>query len=227
MELMAQYLGALPTRERVSPSLFSDLRHLQRPSGARVIQRSIETETPQAFVYSGFYGADDTNLPDTRALNIATMILSTRMVREIREDEQLVYSISAGARSGTTYPGFGMISAASPTDPEKVDRLVEKIGSMYAALAEKGVTAEELEVAKKQIANTLDTQMQDPDYWMSRLLEMTFYDRNLDSVVEAPEAYQAITADQVREVFARYYFPEQSVVVIVLPETPQNEQDDQ
>ncbi len=145
------------------------------------------------------------------------MVLSTRMVREIREEEQLVYSISAGSRPGTTYPGFGIVAAGAPTDPAKADRLLQKIASMYASLAEKGVTDEELAVAKKQIANTLDTQMLDPDYWTSRLSEITFYDRQLDDVVGAPAAYQAITADQVREAFARYYAPEKSVVVVVMP----------
>ncbi len=217
MELVAHYIGSLPTRERVAPSLFSELRHLPPSDGARVVQETVETETPQAFVYSGFYGPDEANREDSRAMSIATMILSTRMIREIREQEQLVYSISASSRPGTTYPGFGIVAAGSSTDPAKADRLLDKIASMYAAVAEQGVTDEELLVAKKQIANTLDTQMQDPDFWMSRLSKMTFYQRQLDDVLEAPAAYQAITGDQVRETFARYYAPEKSVVVVVLP----------
>ena len=111
---------------------------MERPTGPRTISRTIESETPQAFVFAGFYGADETNLPDTRLLTIAAMILSTRMVKEIREEEQLVYSIGAGSRPGSTYPGFGTVSAAAPTDPAKAERLLEKINSMYAAVANRG-----------------------------------------------------------------------------------------
>ncbi|MHB8971455.1 MAG: M16 family metallopeptidase [Pirellulaceae bacterium] len=217
LELVALYLGSLPTCDRVSCETYADLRKLTRPTGPRTISRTIESETPQAFVYAGFYGADETNLPDTRALNIAAMILSTRMVKEIREEEQLVYSIGAGFRPGTTYPGFGTMSAAAPTDPSKSQRLLEKINSMYAAVASAGITEDELSVAKKQIANTLDEQMRDPSYWLSRLAQMTFYGTKLDDVVQAPAAYQAITAAQVRDTFARYFSPQASMAVVVLP----------
>jgi zinc protease len=218
MQQIAQYIGALPPRERVNPNLYADLRKLTRPAEPREIKRTVPTTTPQAFVMSGFYGADETDVADVRALTVATRILSTRMVQEIREDAQLVYSISASSRPGLTYPGFGMVSAASPTEPAKVPALVEKIAAMYAALAKDGVTAEELEVAKKQMANTLDEQMREPAFWLGRMSQMTFRDVNLDDVVSAPAAYQALTAVQVQETFAKYYGRDRSLVVIVEPE---------
>jgi zinc protease len=218
LELVAQYLGALPTRARVSPNAYADLRKLTRPPGPREIARFVQTETPQAYVMSGFYGADETNVPDVRALTVATRILSTRMVKEIREEAGLVYSISAGSRPGSTYPGFGMVSAAAPTEPAKAQALADKIASMYATLAKDGVTADELDVAKKQMANTLDEQMREPGFWMGRISQMTFRAANLDDVMNAPAAYQALTADQVRDTFAKYYGRERAVVVIVKPE---------
>jgi zinc protease len=217
-ELIAHYLGALASRPRVSPSLYSDVRKLTRPAGPREITRALQTETPQAYVMSGFYGADEADVADMRALTVATRILSTRMVKEVREEAQLVYSISAGSRPGTAYPGFGWVSAASPTEPAKVPALVAKLAAMYAALAQDGVTADELDVAKKQMANTLDEQMREPSFWLGRIAQLTFRGASLDDVVDAPAAYQAMTADQVRAAFAKYYRPEQSVVVTVLPQ---------
>ena len=37
---------------------------------------------------------------------------------------------------------------------------------MYAAMAKEGITDEELSVAKRQIANTLDEQMREPGFWL-------------------------------------------------------------
>ena len=218
VEFVVHYIGALPARERVSPTLHADVRKLKRPAGPREISRTIHTETKQAFVMSGFYGADETDVADVRALTLATRILSTRMVKEIREDAQLVYSIAAGSRPGTTYPGFGLVSAASPTDPAKVPALVEKVAAMYAALAKDGVTEDELDVAKKQIANTLDEQMREPGFWLGRMARLTFRGTNLDDVLNAPAAYQARTADAVRAAFAKYYSPARTIVVVVKPE---------
>ena len=90
---------------------------------------------------------------------------------------------------------------------------------MYAALAKDGVTDEELDVAKKQMANTLDEQMREPSFWLARLSQMDFRAANLDDVVNAPAAYQAFTKEQIQTIWAKYYSPAHSVVVTVQPET--------
>lgn len=221
MELTAKYIGALPPRERIAPTSFADRRKIERPSfppGGRVIEKTVETPTKQAFVYSGFYGADETNLEDVRALNMAARILSTRMVKEVREEAQLVYSISANSRPAATYPGFGIFSASAPTDPAKTAALVAKLRSMYEAFAKDGPTEDELIVAKKQSANTFDEQMREPGFWAGRVHGMTFRGGCLDDILEAPAAYQAITASQIREAFSRYYSKDKSIVVVVTPE---------
>ncbi|MBX3381025.1 MAG: insulinase family protein [Phycisphaeraceae bacterium] len=217
MALAERYLGSLPTRDKVSPGTFASLRKLDRPTGPRIVEKTIETPTPQAFVMSGFYGADQANRADSRALSMAARILSTRMVKEVREQAQLVYSIGAQSRSGTTYPGFGMVSAGAPTDPSKVQPLVDKLASMYVEFAKSGPTEEEMDVARKQFANTFKDQLQDPGYWAQRIDQLTFRGVKLEEIVEDPDAYQAMTADQVRSVFAKYYSPQNAVVVTVRP----------
>lgn len=217
MALAERYIGSLPARAKVGTTTYANLRTIERPSGPRIIEKTIDTPTPQAFVMSGFYGADQKDRADVRALNMAARILSTRMVKEVREDAQLVYSISAQSRAATTYPGFGMVSAGAPTEPSKVTPLVEKLASMYAEFAKNGPTEDEVVVARKQFANTFKDQLQDPGYWAQRLDQMTFRGLKLDEIVDDPEAYQALTADEVKRVFAKYYAPERAVVVTVRP----------
>lgn len=218
LDLAARYLGSLPARERVSPDTFAALRRLKRPDGPRVVEESVETTTPQAFVLCGFYGADESDVPDVRALNVASRVLSTRMVGEIREEAQLVYSISASSRPGSTYPGFGVFSAAAPTELSKVSVLVDKLASMYTTFAKDGPTEEEMDVARKQFANTFDEQMREPSFWSGSLTRMTFRGASLDDVMEAPAAYQAMTGEQVRETFEKYFSERNSIVVTVTPD---------
>jgi hypothetical protein len=45
----------------------------------------------------------------------------------------------------------------------------------------------------------------------------------LDDIIAAPSAYQALTADEVRECFDRYYDAKDSITVIVRPEAPKEE----
>jgi zinc protease len=223
MPLIRRYLGSLPSRDPVTRELFADRRELPQPTEPRTIAKEIATTTPQAFVMSGFYGPDETNLADLRPMNVATRILSTRMIKEIREDAQLVYSISAMLRSGRTYPGFGMVMAAAPTEPAKVDALTGKVAEMYRAMAEKGITPGELDTAKKQIANIMEEQMRSRGFWLSQLSRMTFRGIALDDIVTAPAAYEAVTAAQVQATFAKYFQTRPSLIVTVTPvdeETP-------
>jgi zinc protease len=218
LELASRYIGALPTRERVTKDAYASLRRLARPKGPRIIEKTVETPTQQAFVFSGFYGADDTNVADVRALSMAARILSTRMVTEVREEAQLVYSIGASSRAATTFPGFGVFSASAPTDPSKVDALVKKLAEMYELFAKNGPTAEELDVAKKQMANTFDEQMKQAGFWSGQINEMDFRGTSLDDVVGEPAAFQSLTAKQVQETFGKYYSGPNSIVVVVRPQ---------
>lgn len=217
LDLVARYVGALAPRDRVSAQTYASLRKLERPKGPRVVEETIDTPTPQAFVLSGFYGTDESNTADARALTMATRVLSTRMVKEVREDAQLVYSIGAASRPATTFPGFGVVSAGAPTDPSKVQALVAKLASMYEEFARTGPTDEELVVAKKQMANTLEEQMREPGFWFGRLQEMTFKGSSLDDILTLKEAYQSMTAAQVKDTFAKYYSKDNALTVIVKP----------
>lgn len=215
--LAERYIGSLSAREKIAPTSFASLRQVARPAGPRIIEKTINTPTPQAYVMSGFYGANQSDRADVRALSLASRILSTRMIKEVREDAQLVYSIGATSRSGTTYPGFGVFSAGATTDPNKAQPLMDKLASMYASFAKDGPTPEELEVAKKQLANTFAEQLKDPAYWAGRLDQLTFRGLKLGEIVDDPAAYQMVTADEIRRVFAKYYSPENAIIVAVRP----------
>lgn len=216
-ELAARYLGALPKRERVKPGMLANLRTLALPKGPRVKHVELDTVTAIAGAMGGFYGPDQSNVADVRVMRLASSIISTRMVKQIRENEQLVYSIRAGLDPGRTYPGFGLLSAGAPSDPTKVDTLETRIGEMFEAFAKEGPTDEEVAKAKLQMANTLDEQMKEPAAWLARLELMTYDGLTLDDFMNAPAEYQKITAEDVKKVYNKYYSKERTISVKVKP----------
>jgi zinc protease len=217
IELVTRYLGSLSPRERVGPEVLRRERTLERPKGPRLVERTLDTPTAQAYVYSGFYGADESSLADVRALTLAARVLSTRMTAEVREQAQLVYSINAGFRAGSMFPGFGVFSAAAPTEPHKTQALVAKLAAMYAAFAESGPTDAEVEIAKKQLANSYAEQTKQPGWWTARLEHATLRGTKLDDVAGEPAAYQAVAGKQIHEAFAKYWSPKNALVVVVKP----------
>lgn len=215
--LVERYLGSLPVRERIGNKTLTDLRKITRSAGPISVERKINIRTRQALVMDGFFGTDIQNIPDLRLLTMAARVLSTRMNAVIREEKQLVYSVSASSQPASAYPGFGLFVARAPTDPAKAEALATALNEMYAVFAKDGPSEDEMAVAKKQIANLLDETMKEPDFWLSRLSVLDYRGLSLTDLTEAPAAYQQYTAREVRQAFARYYKPESRFRFVITP----------
>ncbi|MFZ4575525.1 MAG: M16 family metallopeptidase [Phycisphaerales bacterium] len=217
IELAKTYLGSLPARERISAEFLSGARTLTRPAHGPMLRKDVTTTTDQGTVFVGFYGPDTWQEDDSRAMGIASRVLSTRMITEVREKAQLVYSIRASVSSGDIYPGFGLFSAASTTQPAKADALIEKLREMFATFAKDGPTEEELGVAKLQISKTIETSVRQRGYWLAATSQATFLRSNMESVVNADALIAKLSREQVTEVFRKYYGDGKLIVVEVRP----------
>jgi zinc protease len=166
---------------------------------------------------AGFVGADGRKTHDRRALRIASQILSTRLIKHIREDQGLVYSIRASYRPGWAYEDSAQFSAGAPCDPAQVKLVTDQIHRLFAEFAKDGPTEDELANAKAQIANNLDTDMKEPSYWWRILQHHDLHGRDLTEESLEPQAYEAYTSAQVRSVFQKYYQPIRQFSVTVVP----------
>ncbi|HEV2057350.1 MAG TPA: insulinase family protein [Methylomirabilota bacterium] len=215
--LAAKYLAALPARPRISDKTLADLRAIPPPQGPISVAESIETLTPQAGVLAGFFGADLRDVRDTRLLNVASRVLTTRMTKSIREERQLVYSIGASSEPAVVYPGFGLFAAIAPTDPGKAPALAAAIEEMFADFAKGGPTPDELAVAKKQMANLLDETLKTPNFWLNRLSTLDYRALGLDDLLDAPAQYQRFTAREIQDAFVRYDRPDARFRFVITP----------
>lgn len=215
--LVTQYLGSLPSRERISDKTLADRRQITRPKGPIVVEKEVSFGTQIGMVLDGFFATDARNIRDSRLMQLASRIISTRLVKIVREEKQLVYSISAAARPGVEYPGYGMFMATAPTEPSKAADLAKTLEEIYTQFAKEGPTEEELATARKQMDNMFSEEMKQPGYWIPRLSVMTYRGTTLDDILDAPKAMQAFTAADIRETFAKYYLPESRFRFVVKP----------
>ena len=139
------------------------------------------------------------------------------MLKTIREEKGLVYSIRASSDAAVVYPGFGRFVAVAPTDPGKAPALATAVEEMYATFAKDGPTEEELTVAKKQTATLLDEIMKTPDYWSGHLSTLEYRGVGLDEVLAAPAQYAGFTAREIRDTFARYDRPDARFRFVITP----------
>ncbi|HYE32665.1 MAG TPA: pitrilysin family protein [Methylomirabilota bacterium] len=219
MPLIEQYIGSLPERPRKSDSLNS-LRRLKPAQGELAKKVTVETMTPQAMVLAGFKGSEAKNIRDSRALQLAANILTSRLIKRVREELAIVYSISASSQPSWVYQDAGRVSSGAPCDPQNADKVVEEVHKVFRDFGEKGPTADELANAKKQIANNLDTSLREPSYWWSVLRNLDLRGRSLEAEKTIREDYEKFSASEIQEVFKKYYTPERIYKISAVPVEP-------
>jgi zinc protease len=216
IDLVAKYVGSLPKRTGEFSEL-NKLRKLDRGPGPYTEAVHFTSVTPKAVVLAGFIGCDALD-PQRRPLTLASLVLTDRMIKRLRESEQLVYSIGCQSSPAVSIPGTGLFAASAPTDPEHAGKLADAVLEMMKELAKDGPSEDELATAKKQIANTLVSQMKEPGFWMSQLNDLAYRGRPLEDIKQLPEIYQTFTAEQVRDVARQYFTDERMVRLAIIPE---------
>ena len=216
LPLVEKYIGALPKRPRAADDL-EKLRKLNRPEGPLAKQTDVDTITPQAMALTGFMGCDASNIADVRALNVAANILDSRLIKRVREELALVYSIQAVNGPGRAYADSGIFFSGAPCSPDKPEEVIKEVNTLFQAFADSGPTAEELENAKKQILNHLDSQLKEPSFWFSQLQSLDLHKTKLADLKNIPAAYEALTGEQVRDVFKKYRVPAREFRVVAMP----------
>ena len=215
--LLTRYVGSVARRPRQPSSDFAALREIEVKVGPVEIDKNFESMENQAMVFVAFRGADGDDVADKRLLNVASEILSTRMIKRIREEEQLVYSIGAQNSPADVYEGTGLFGAGSMTDEHKAAQLVEVAGGMLAEFAAQGPSTDEVNVAVNQILSQLRTDVEGPNYWLAALDLMTHRGRSLDEIRNVKEFYEGVNPEQVQAAAQKYFTPDRRITVRVLP----------
>jgi zinc protease len=216
LPLVQRYIGALPPREREARKL-DPLRNSPRPKGPLAREVKVDTVTPKAVAYAGFAGSEGKNISDSRALELASLTLSSRLTKQVREELAIVYSIFANSVPSYIYNDAGQFISGAPCDPANAAKVVSEVQKIFKDFAENGPTPDEIANAKKQIANSLDSGMREPGYWWGILRNLDLRKRDLAAEKMAQEDFQKFTAEQVKNAFAKYYKPERIFQVIALP----------
>ncbi|MCK4343616.1 MAG: insulinase family protein [Phycisphaerae bacterium] len=217
LPLVEKYIGSLPQRTRGAAQL-DKLRELQRGPGPYERQVQVDTITPIDMVVYGFIGCEAKDIHDTRALNLAALTLDSRLIKRIREELGLVYSIGAQSVPSQTYHDAGFFFSGTPSqEPGKGAEVAREIQAIFTAFAEAGPTAEELANAKKQKANELDTQLKEPHFWFRQLQHLDLHAIKLEDLKNINEAYQALTVEQVKQAFHKYHLPTRVFRIIAEP----------
>ena len=218
IDAVAKTYAALPPRS-IKPA-YAEARRVAMPAQPIVRQYAVPTEIPKGVVSLFWPATDSRDVHLARRLNLLSEVFSDRLRVKIREEMAGTYSPQAGADLSETYPGYGFIVAEATVAPEQARAVADAIRAVAAALAQGGVTDEELGRAKQPILTSLRESTRTNGYWIGSVLS---------SAQEEPQRLEwsrtryadneSVTASELTALAKQYLDPARASEFIVLPET--------
>lgn len=213
---VAQTLGALPRRAE-RPEL-AELRKVKFPSEPFAREFTIVSEIPKGNIALYWPTTDGRNIHRTRRLNMLAEVFSDRLRIKVREELGDAYSPGVGNSASDIYPGYGYLQAGVTIDPPRAKQVADIITEIAADIAQKGVTEDELERAKKPVLTSLRESARTNQYWLVNVLARA---------QERPEVLdwcrsryadnEAISTTEITELAKTYLPSKQASRVIVIP----------
>ena len=158
--------------------------------------------------------------PDYYPAAVANFILgggsfSSRLMTRVRSDEGLAYHISS--RAGNDYRDTAMVSINLQTKVESAGRALELIYAEIEKLAKEGPTEEELSMAKKTLVESLPGLFDSPSSTAVLFAKDELLGKSPNHYLDYVKEINAVTAEQVKAMIAKYYSKEKMTISVVGP----------
>lgn len=174
----------------------------------------IPNPSAQTHILAGMPGMSRED-PDYYPLLVGNYILGgggfvSRLTREIREKRGFAYSVYSYF---APYRVAGPFQISLQTRGDQADEAVKVVGQVLADFIATGPTEEELTAARNNLINGFGLRLDANSKILDYVAMIGFYGLPLDWLDTYTQHAAAVTAEQIRDAFARRIRPEHLVVV--------------
>lgn len=190
-----QYLAPLPgiKGERESYKNWD----LKIASGERNLRYNREMETPQAYTIQVWSGDTPYDMEKGITLSALGAALDQMLMKSIREDAGLSYSVSAQAQADFRIREDYLLQIITPFTPAKVDSVHLLIKEGIEEVAMKGISQRYLDDFKKFELKQLEDNQRQNSYWQSLIALKEGWGR--DEATGMKEAIENMTSEKVQQ----------------------------
>lgn len=212
LPLVEKYIGSLPEGDR--PSRFIDWNNDIVP-GTRTSEQSVDMETPKTTVLRVYSAPIKFDRKKQVALEAATYILNMRYVTSLREEEGGTYGAQV-MNSMTFEPkDRALVQVYFDCKPAVADKLVSLAKEGLDDLAGSGPTAEEFDMAKKNLQKKIPESRETLAYWSGVVRDYHRYGFNRDADYEA--AVEALEPEAIKAILGEILSSGNAVDIIMRP----------
>lgn len=176
-----------------------------------------EKEIPQTTILLGELGIDK-DAPDLHPVRVMNFILggggfNSRMMREIRSDRGLAYSVYSHFQVGRRLPGA--FFAAAETKSASTLEVLQLMRRQMETLRKEPVSAAELDLAKESLINSFVFAFTDTHEVVTQQVRLDYYGYPADYLQRYQAQVAAVTAEQVQQAARERLDPARQTIVLV------------
>ena len=175
-------------------------------------------ETPKANIVILYHGSHPYSLKEAQIINAFGSVLDDRVLQSVREKASIAYSTQAGANASYGFRPQYSVQLYCPVKPANVDQALQLMNEAIKEIAEKGVTAEELDKVKKFEIKEYQESQKNNGYWQGLISAKTFWNQDGRTGYEA--AVNGVTSQDIQN-FAKNVLLKQNnkCTIIMMPES--------
>ncbi|MEZ4525482.1 MAG: insulinase family protein [Desulfobacterales bacterium] len=213
--LAAKYFGTLPMKTGDSAKARTDAPGF--PAG-KSLEIPVQSNIPKAMVRVTYPTDDMWNIGRTRRLSILARVYSDRLREVIREKLGAAYSPYAYNEPSRAYPGYGVFHAVITVSPDKAQDVVRELKDISAHMAEKGITADELQRAVEPALTGIKDMLRENTYWLNTVLtDCVRHPEQIDWSRTIAADYASISVADIAEMARTYLDNEKAAVIVASP----------
>jgi len=214
--LIEKYYGAIPAQQ--APPPVATVEPPQR--GERKVYLHRQAQLPMLFAGYHIPQAGHEDMP---ALQVAAKILSdgesSRIYQKMVYEDQIALR-AGGAADEAKFPSL-FYAYCGMSIGHDIEEGEQELFEIIEGLAQNPPTPAELQKAKNQLEADFIFSLQTNSNKASSLGNCQIVEGDWRAMFRKPEKYQAVTAEKVAEVAARYFTPNNRTTVILIPEKPE------
>ena len=211
-----QYFGTLIKRDSFGLSEISN--SLPTFPQTEKIVFDMDTKVNKSEIRLAFLTDDFWDISQTRAINLLTRIFSERFRKIIREELGLAYSAYVYNDPSSVYENYGILHAVVNGKPSEIDLILKNMKDITISLAESGVTAKELELAKKPVLNHIKDIQRTNRYWLNSVLSGSLaHPQKFEWAQNMFNDYSSISNKRISLLAKQYLRLDESAIIIIKP----------
>ena len=215
LPLVGKYIGSLPSTGQPSAAV----KDMGMKFPEKVVRERVERgREPRARTVVSFFAEPALEENEQSRVEAATEVLEIALRDILREELGETYGVSVGLSQPLPQRGAGRIVVSFGGAPDKIDGMVERVMKEVQRLQQEGPSEDFTNRAKETARREYETARKQNSYWMGRLQSAKLLDRDPNLILTREQRIDAITPQNVHEMFKKYFPMDRYTVVTLVPE---------